>query len=147
MGPLRQQKRRKIKPTSRKILKRSRLTHALLIIVTIITGLLSRHYAFIPLFIGDVLWATLVYFLFRFVLIKKPVKAIVIYSLIFSYAIEFSQLYTAPWMERLRQTLFGKLVLGSVFCWGDLLSYTVGIAIGVLVDSLIRNTRGSSKTA
>lgn len=113
------------------------LIYSLTIVLTIITGLLSRHYAFIPLFIGDVLWATLVYFLFRFIFIRKSIKSIVIYSLLFSYAIEFSQLYTAPWVERLRQTLFGKLVLGSVFCWGDLLSYTAGIAIAVGIDFLI----------
>lgn len=111
-----------------------RIVYFLLSLITIAIGLLSRHYGFIPLFIGDVLWATLVYFLFRIIFISKPMKAIVIYSLLFSYAIEFSQLYTTPWVERARQTLFGKLVLGSVFCWGDLLSYTVGIMIGISVE-------------
>ncbi len=118
-------------------MKKPHITYLLFIVFTIIIGLLSRHYTFIPLFIGDVLWATLVYFLFRFVFINKPVKAIVIYSLLFSYAMEFSQLYTEPWIERLRQTLFGKLVLGSVFNWGDLLSYTVGVFIGVLIEVLV----------
>jgi hypothetical protein len=113
---------------------RKRFVYALLIVVTIIIGLLSRHWPFIPLFIGDVLWATLVYFLFRFVFIKASIKRVVIYSLLFSYVIEFSQLYTAPWIDALRKTLFGKLVLGSVFNWGDLLSYTVGIFIGVGIE-------------
>ncbi len=117
------------------------IIYSLIIICIIILGLLSRHYAFVPLFIGDVLWAALVYFLFRFVLMGKPIKTAVICSLIFSYAIEFSQLYTAPWIEHLRDTLFGKLVLGSVFCWVDLISYTVGIAIGVIADRLIINSR------
>jgi hypothetical protein len=115
-------------------MQKPRIIYSLLIIFTIVIGLLSRHYAFVPLFIGDVLWATLVYFLFRFAFIHKPVKAMIVYSLLFSYAIEFSQLYTAPWIEHLRQTLFGKLVLGSVFCWGDLLSYTVGVFIGVGIE-------------
>ena len=115
-------------------MQKSRNVYLLLIIFTIAIGLLSRHYSFLPLFIGDILWATLVYFLFRFIFIRKPVKVVVIYSLLFSYAIEFSQLYNAPWIGHLRQTLFGKLVLGSVFCWGDLLSYTVGVFIGVGVE-------------
>jgi len=115
-------------------MQKSRNVYLLLIIFTIAIGLLSRHYSFLPLFIGDILWATLVYFLFRFIFIRKPVKVVVIYSLLFSYAIEFSQLYNAPWIDHLRQTLFGKLVLGSVFCWGDLLSYTVGVFIGVGVE-------------
>jgi hypothetical protein len=119
-------------------MKKLQITYSLLIIFTIVIGLLSRHYTFIPLFIGDVLWATLVYFLFRFIFINKPIKTIIIYSLVFSYAIEFSQLYTAPWIERIRQTLFGKLVLGSVFCWGDLVSYTVGIIIGVIIGLFVQ---------
>ena len=121
-------------------MQKLRVYYSISIVVTIIIGLLSRQYAFIPLFIGDVLWATLVYFLFRFILVNKPVKTSVICSLLFSYAIEFSQLYTAPWIKRVRQTLFGKLVLGSVFCWGDLVSYTVGITIGLIIDRLVRNS-------
>jgi|SRR5665213_1259975 len=108
-----------------------------LIVVTIILGLLSRHFAGIPLFIGDILWATMVYFIARFIFITKPVKFIVIVSLAFCYAIEFSQLYKAPWIDNLRHTLFGRLVLGDTFLWTDLLCYTAGIAIGMLIDKII----------
>jgi hypothetical protein len=115
-----------------------RLTYFILIIITIIIGLLSRHFAGIPLFIGDVLWATMIYFGFRFLFIKKPIKFVVILSLAFCYAIEFSQLYQAPWINNLRHTLIGALVLGEVFCWGDMLSYTVGVAIGLGVELVLR---------
>jgi hypothetical protein len=114
-----------------------RVTYFILIIVTIIAGLLSRHYALIPLFIGDVLWATMVYFIFRFVFIRANVKRIILYSLLFCYAIEVSQLYKAPWIDSLRHTLFGRLVLGDTFSWGDLLSYTVGVVIGVLIGKVL----------
>ena len=70
----------------------------------------------------------------RFLLFKKPIKVSITASLLFCYAIEFSQLYKAPWIDNLRHTLFGRLVLGDTFLWGDLLCYTVGIAIGVLLD-------------
>jgi hypothetical protein len=101
------------------------------IITTIILGLLSRHFKFIPLFIGDILWATMVYFIVRFLFISKPVKFVVVISLLFCYAIEFSQLYKVPWINELRHTLFGRLVLGEGFLWSDLLCYTVGVGIGV----------------
>jgi hypothetical protein len=114
-----------------------RLIYFILIIVTIIIGLLSRHYTVIPLFIGDVLWALMIYFIMRFLFIKAGIARIIIYSLLFCYAIEFSQLYKAPWIDSLRHTLFGRLVLGDTFLWGDLLSYTGGIAIGVLINLLI----------
>lgn len=115
-----------------------RITFGLLVILTIILGLLSRHIAGIPLFIGDILWATMIYFGFRFLFISLPLKYIVAASLLFCYAIEFSQLYQAPWINSIRHTVIGALVLGEVFGWGDMLSYTVGVAIGVGVGKLSR---------
>ena len=116
---------------------KSRISYFLLIILTIITGLLSRHYTVIPLFIGDILWALMVYFIMRFLFIRADIKTVTIYSLLFCYAIEFSQLYKAPWIDNLRHTLFGRLVLGDTFLWGDLLSYTIGILIGILVEKFV----------
>jgi len=111
-----------------------RLTYFILIILTIILGLLSRHIAGVPLFIGDILWATMVYWIMRFLFITKSIQFSVIASLLFSYAIEFSQLYQAPWINNIRHTVIGGLVLGETFSWGDMLSYTVGVAIGVVID-------------
>ena len=113
---------------------KSHLTWFALICITIILGLTSRHYAAIPLFIGDILWATNVYFIIRLLFINKPIKWVVIASLAFCYLIEFSQLYKAPWINQLRHTLFGRLVLGDTFLWGDLLCYTAGIIIGAWID-------------
>ncbi|MDN3581930.1 DUF2809 domain-containing protein [Mucilaginibacter flavus] len=123
-------------------MQRSRLTFFILTIATIIIGLLSRHFKGIPLFIGDILWATMVYFIARFVLISKPLKPVVVASLLFCFAIEFSQLYKAPWINDLRHTLFGRLVLGEGFLWSDLLCYVVGVGIGVVVEGFI-NKRNS----
>ncbi|WPU94432.1 DUF2809 domain-containing protein [Mucilaginibacter sabulilitoris] len=120
------------------MMPKSRATYLILIIITIITGLLSRHFTFIPLFIGDILWALMVYFIMRFLFITRPVKFIVIVSLLFCYAIEFSQLYQAPWINDLRHTLFGHLVLGEGFLWNDLLCYTIGVGIGIWVNTRLR---------
>ncbi|HEY9195244.1 MAG TPA: DUF2809 domain-containing protein [Mucilaginibacter sp.] len=108
-----------------------------LTIITIITGLLSRHYKFIPLFIGDILWATMVYFIMRFLFISKSGKFIIVSALIFCFAIEFSQLYKAPWINDIRHTLLGKLVLGQGFLWSDLLCYMAGVGLGSIIDKLI----------
>jgi hypothetical protein len=123
---------------------RSRITYLGLIIITIISGLLSRHFSFIPLFMGDILWALMIYFIIRFLFLGKSVKFIVIGSLLFCYLIEFSQLYKAPWINNLRHTLFGRLVLGEVFLWSDLLCYTVGVAIGFLIEIYIIKTKASN---
>lgn len=116
---------------------KSRLSYFALIGITIIVGLLSRKFVFVPLFIGDILWALMVYFVMRFLFIDEQVKFIVISSLLFCYAIEFSQLYKASWINNLRHTLFGRLVLGEGFLWSDLLCYTVGVAIGVWVERIV----------
>ena len=117
---------------------KSRIQYLILIIFTIIIGLLSRHFSFIPLFIGDVLWATMVYFIVRFLFINTTIKRVTIVALIFCYSIEFSQLYKAPWIDSLRHTLFGRLVLGDTFLWSDLLSYTVGVGIGISIEILLQ---------
>jgi hypothetical protein len=75
---------------------KNRITYFILIIATIILGLLSRHFKIIPLFIGDILYATMAYFIMRFLFIGKTVKFSFIAALIFCFAIEFSQLYQAP---------------------------------------------------
>jgi hypothetical protein len=115
-------------------MQRSRLTYFSFVIVTILLGLLSRHIEGIPLFIGDILWGLMVYFMARFLFINKSIKWVTIASLLFCYAIEFSQLYQAPWINNIRHTVIGGLILGETFVWSDLLCYTVGISAGILVN-------------
>jgi hypothetical protein len=122
-------------------MRRSRTIYFILITLTIIAGLLSRHYKPIPPFIGDILWATMVYFMMRFLFIGKLLRFSIVASLLFSYAIEFSQLYQAPWINEIRHTLFGRLVLGQGFLWSDLLCYTIGVLIGVMVDRLLQQRK------
>lgn len=116
---------------------KSRIAWFTIICITIVLGLASRHFKIIPLFVGDILWATMVYFTVRFLFINKPVSFIATISLLFSFAIEFSQLYKAPWIDNIRPTLFGRLVLGATFNWGDMVCYAVGVGIGVLVDKYL----------
>lgn len=118
---------------------RSRLTWFILICITITLGLVSRHYSAIPLFVGDILWATNVYFIVQLLFIHKNIKWVVTASLLFCYLIELSQLYHAPWINQLRHTLFGRLVLGEVFLWSDLLCYTIGVGIAAMVELSIKS--------
>ncbi|AYL98371.1 DUF2809 domain-containing protein [Mucilaginibacter celer] len=113
---------------------KNRVTYFALAIATIILGLLSRHFKIIPLFIGDVLYATMVYFMMRFIFISRAVKFSVVAALLFCFAIEFSQLYQASWINDLRHTVLGRLVLGQGFLWSDLLCYVLGVGLGVGVD-------------
>jgi hypothetical protein len=98
---------------------------------------LSRHITGVPLFIGDILWGLMVYFIIRCLFINRTIKWVSITSLLFCYAIEFSQLYQAPWINNVRHTVIGGLVLGEKFLWSDMLCYTIGIVIGILIEKLI----------
>jgi Protein of unknown function (DUF2809) len=122
-------------------MRRLRILYFPLIISTIVLGLLSRHFAGIPLFIGDILWAAMVYFMVRFLFIRATINQLILGSLLFCYIIEFSQLYKAPWIDGLRHTLFGRLVLGDTFLWGDFLCYTIGVGVGILVEMLLRRLK------
>lgn len=119
---------------------KARLIYLSLIIITVITGLVSRELspAIVPLFVGDILWGLAVFLLMRFLFIQKALTFTIIVSLIYAYATEFSQLYQAPWIDNLRQTFFGKVLLGETFYIGDLASYTIGIGLGVLVELSLR---------
>ncbi|PSB51800.1 DUF2809 domain-containing protein [Chamaesiphon polymorphus] len=49
-----------------------------------------------------------------------------------SCALEFLQLYQPPWLQAIRATLPGRLILGTTFLWSDLPVYFVGAYLGWL---------------
>ncbi len=51
--------------------------------------------------------------------------------------VEVSQLYHAPWIDAVRATRLGHLVLGSGFDARDLLAYAVGVAFALLAEQLV----------
>ena len=124
-------------------MRRNRILYLILTIITIILGLLSRKVQWLPQIIssysGDALWALMVFFLFSFLFNKKSTIFILVISIIFSYGIEISQLYHAPWIDSIRATTLGGLILGFGFLWSDLICYTVGIVIGAIIDKIINN--------
>ena len=123
---------------------------AIAIGVTIAAGLASRKYpwllpASLGKYPGDVLWAQMVYWSIGFVAPSAPVVTVATCALAISYADEFSQLYQAPWINNLRATTVGHLILGSQFGWGDILAYTVGVGICGVVHAVLSKTRPITK--
>ncbi|HEY3379688.1 MAG TPA: DUF2809 domain-containing protein [Armatimonadota bacterium] len=117
---------------------RQRGYSALLILGVIVLGLAvrSRHAAFLPVWFtkdaGDALWALCVYLTATLLRPTAPLRHRALAALLFAFAIEFSQLYHAPWIESLRHIRLCGLILGYGFHSGDLLCYAVGIAAGAL---------------
>jgi hypothetical protein len=100
-------------------------------------GILSRKIDFIPLCIGDFLYAVMIYVLTRIFFINKKALFIAIASLVLCYSIEFFQLYQEEWIIAVRKTLFGRYVLGQGFLWSDVLAYTLGIVVAFGVERIV----------
>ena len=125
-------------------MKRSRLLYLILIIIVMILGILSRKMGNLPeiisLYSGAILWALMVFLIISFIFNKKSTIFTISWAIIFSYSIEISQLYHAPWIDAIRNTTLGSLILGFGFLWSDLVCYTIGILIGIVIDVIINKT-------
>lgn len=121
---------------------RSRPLYAFLVLAVIAAGLASRRYPFLlpaqlGKYPGDALWALMVMMLYGFAKPGWSIARTAGAALATSFAVEFSQLYQADWINAVRHTTFGHLVLGSGFNTMDLLAYSVGVAAGAAAELLI----------
>lgn len=119
--------------------RRKRSVYGGLFVATILCGLLSRSSlielpGFVAEFAGDTLWAMMVFWMFCCIKPSMSTRLMAIFALAFSFGIEFSQLYHAPWADAVRATKLGGLVLGFGFKTSDLVCYTVGISMGAAID-------------
>ena len=125
---------------------RSRMLYAVLALVVVGLGLLWRS-NWLPLapgvakFGGDALWSLMVFFGFRFLWPSLRIWNAALTALVFSFAIEFSQLYHAPWIDHLRSYRVGGLILGSTFNWPDLGAYAAGVLLGAIGETLFARSR------
>lgn len=119
------------------MIKRKQLIYAAAVLLTIATGLLSRRLAFIPAATGDALYAVMIYFILRCLWPQRAVKNTALAAMLLCFMIEFSQCYHAVWIDKVRATLAGRLILGQGFLWSDLLAYVLGTAFALLIDKLV----------
>ncbi|WP_396166924.1 DUF2809 domain-containing protein [Flavobacterium sp.] len=126
------------------MLPKKRISYFLIILMVLFLGIVSRKINGIPTFIGDTLYAIMIYFGLRFLFLSlSPIKSIFI-ALLFCYSIEFQQLYRADWILNLRNSTIGHYILGQGFLWSDLGFYTIGVAIAYLMDSVLFKTHNSN---
>lgn len=123
-------------------MSRNRVLYLILIAGTITLGLLSRKFGyylpeFVNTYIGDSLWALMIFLIFGFTFPKHSSSRIAFISIIFCFIIEISQLYHAPWIASVRATKLGGLILGFGFLWTDLIAYCIGITVGFTLETLI----------
>lgn len=119
--------------------KRSRPLYGVITILVIILGIASRKFSvylpqFINLYLGDALWAFMIFSGFGFLFTNLETKKLGLAALMFCYFIEVTQLYHSSWIDSIRRTTLGGLVLGYGFLWSDLIAYTMGVSIGFLLE-------------
>ena len=76
------------------------------------------------------------FFIVGFVLPRSSIIKVVIVALSLCFAIELSQLYHAEWIDAIRKTRIGGLILGFGFLWSDLISYGVGVTSGAILEKV-----------
>lgn len=108
---------------------------AALVLLIIGLGILSRKLNCVPLFVGDLLYAMMVFYLIRLVFIDASAEKIALFGLLICFTIEISQLYQASWINDIRQTLPGRYILGQGFLWSDLAAYAAGIGMVYLCET------------
>ena len=122
---------------------RSRFLQVLLLIIVIAAGLASRKYpqlfpSCLGKYPGDALWALAAFVLWGLILPQATTMKVAGLAFLTSFLDEVSQLYHAPWIDAIRNTTPGHIILGYSFAWYDILAYVVGILAGIILESLIR---------
>jgi hypothetical protein len=133
-----------------KRIRRDALTQTILIGLACLLGLGSRHYAarlagFIAAYAGDTLWALTAFFGIGLVLPRVSTRTIALLAMSFSTAVEISQLYHAPWIDSIRRTTLGGLILGFGFLWSDLACYAMGVGMGMTVEFMVGIAAGDDR--
>jgi hypothetical protein len=122
-----------------KLRRRNPLAQIILMALVCVLGIGSRRYShalpgFIAANAGDTLWALAAFLGIGLVLPQASTRTIACLAMAFSVAVEISQFYHAPWIDSIRQTTLGGLILGFGFLWSDLACYAAGVALGVMID-------------
>jgi hypothetical protein len=120
---------------------RNHIVYLISVAIVMGLGLSSRKYAgylpeYINTYLGDALWAVMIYLFAALLLNNRKPSLIALLSLSFCYLIEISQLYHAPWIDAIRNTRLGGLVLGFGFLWTDIIAYTMGIGVILAIESV-----------
>jgi hypothetical protein len=110
-----------------------------LLLLTVALGLGSRRYAtslprFVAAYAGDTLWATAAFLGFGLLLPRASTWRVALLAMSLSVLVEVGQLYHASWIDSIRRTRLGGLILGYDFVWSDLACYAVGVAVGILIE-------------
>lgn len=123
----------------------ARVPYLLAVPVVVGLGLLSRTPGAawgVPAAAGDALYAVLVYVLLRAARPTGRGPYAAVAAWLVCATIEVSQAWHPAWLDALRATRLGALVLGRGFLWSDLAAYALGVGVAAATEAAIRRLRG-----
>ncbi|WP_461788425.1 ribosomal maturation YjgA family protein [Pedobacter sp.] len=88
---------------------------------------------FVRPYVGDVLVVILIYYFVK-AFVKISTWPLAIGTLLFSYLIETLQYFQFVKLIGLGDHKLANIVIGNYFAWEDLLAYTIGIIIVVIIE-------------
>lgn len=89
---------------------------------------------------GDTIWAGMFLFFLRMFFQRIVLWKLALICFALGVADETLQLYHAPWIEAIRHTRIGGLMLGFGFLWSDIICYAVGILMAYVVIVIIERS-------
>jgi len=125
--------------------KKRQIKYVYISLITIALGLISRKISFIPSITGDILYAMMVYWIFRSLLINKKLQLSLLLSISFCFFIEFLQLVQTQPFLYIRNHAFLKLIFGQGFLWTDLVAYTIGSFSAYQIDKILITKNNTSQ--
>jgi hypothetical protein len=117
---------------------------ALFLFIVEVMIALYLHDAIIRPYVGDLLVVILIYCFIK-AFFDLPVLPLALYVLLFAYAIEFLQWLQLIKLLGLQHSKLANIILGNLFEWIDMIAYTVGILIVILLECF--HTTGSKTSA
>ncbi|MFT5288829.1 MAG: hypothetical protein ACI8QS_001113 [Planctomycetota bacterium] len=102
-------------------------------------GLATRSHAlpwpdFVASNCGDALWTVALYLAICFACPRWKATHVALQAASISVAVEFSQLLSLPWLATARETILGRLLLGTDFVWVDIPRYLTGAVVALLLE-------------
>ncbi|MGI4788124.1 MAG: DUF2809 domain-containing protein [Janthinobacterium lividum] len=125
---------------------RNRSFYFRLLCLTIFLGLASRRFSsHLPLWLaknaGDVLYATMVFWLVGFLFPRLSTIRCAIVSGLFCFGIEFLKFCNFPWLVAARHSHLGALVFGVGFHVSNLACYGIGAALAAGLERIYQQSR------
>lgn len=113
---------------------------AVLLVATDILIVDSLHDAVIRPYGGDLLWGIFLYCLVR-CLVNSPVVPTAIAVLVFCYAEETLQYFHLADRLGFRKPSLMRTLIGTSFTWVDMLCYTLGIGMVLILEGRLKKRR------